>query len=55
MNARIAKVFIGIEDPYLVFTLPRNAEAVKKVDNTLAELDENELTHGRGRVPGRAS
>lgn len=43
MNARIAKVFIGIEDPYLVFTLPRNAEAVKKVDNTLAELDENEL------------
>lgn len=34
---------VNYEEPYLVFTLPRNAEAVKKVDNTLAELDESEL------------
>lgn len=34
---------VSYEEPYLVFTLPRNAEAVKKVDNTLAELDESEL------------
>lgn len=34
---------VSYEEPYLVFTLPRNAEAVKKVDNTLAELDVSEL------------
>ena len=34
---------VSYEEPYLVITLPRNAEAVKKVDDTLAELDENEL------------
>lgn len=31
------------EEPYLIFTLPRNAKAVKKMDTTLAELGESEL------------
>ena len=34
---------VSYEEPYLVFTLPRNAAAVKKVDDTLAELDEGEI------------
>lgn len=34
---------VSYEEPYLVFNLPRNAEAVRKVDVTLAELDEGEL------------
>ena len=34
---------VSYEEPYLVFTLPRNAAAVKKVDETLAELDEGEI------------
>lgn len=34
---------VSYEEPYLVFTLPRNAAAVNKVDDTLAELDEGEI------------
>lgn len=34
---------VSYEEPYLVFNLPRNAEAVRKVDVALAELDEGEL------------
>jgi ATP-dependent DNA helicase RecG len=34
---------VSYEEPYLVFTLPRNAAAVSKVDDTLAELDEGEI------------
>ena len=34
---------VSYEEPYLVFTLPRNAAAVKKVDVALADLDEGEI------------
>lgn len=34
---------VSYEEPYWVFNLPRDAEAVRKVDVTLAELDEGEL------------
>ena len=34
---------VSYEEPYLIFTLPRNAKAVKKMDTTLAELGESEL------------
>lgn len=34
---------VSYEDPYLVITLPRNADAVGRVDNTLADLDEGEV------------
>ena len=34
---------VSYQEPYLVFTLPRNAEAVKKVDDVLADLDEGEI------------
>ena len=34
---------VSYQEPYLVFTLPRNAEAVKKVDDLLADLDEGEI------------
>ena len=34
---------VSYEEPYLVITLPRNAEAVGRVDNTLADLDEGEV------------
>ena len=56
---------VSYEEPYLVFTLPRNAEAVGKVDNSLADLDEGEvkmldffrlnenLTFGKSDVVGK--
>ena len=34
---------VSYQEPYLVFTLPRNAEAVKKVGDVLADLDEGEI------------
>lgn len=34
---------VSYEEPYLVITLPRNAEAVGKVDYSLADLDEGEV------------
>lgn len=34
---------VRYEEPYLVFTLPRNAAALNKVDDTLADLDEGEI------------
>lgn len=34
---------VSYEDPYLVFTLPRNVEAVRKMDDILSELGESEL------------
>ena len=34
---------VSYQEPYLVFTLPRNAEVVKKVDDVLANLDKGEI------------
>jgi len=34
---------VSYEEPYLVITLPRNSEAVGKVDVSLADLDEGEV------------